>query len=51
MVYEGSMDWLHAIPMIQLTISNSIYNITGLYPANMVYKTPIRMPVDMLDGV
>ena len=50
MVYEGSMDWLHAIPIMELAINNSIQDITGLSPVYIVYRTPIRMPVDMLDG-
>ena len=51
MVHEGSTDWLHAIPMMELAINNSIQDSTGLSPAHIVYGTPIRMPVDMLDGV
>ena len=51
MVYEGSTDWLHAIPMMELAINNSIQDSTGLSPAYIVYGTPIKMPVDMLDGV
>ena len=46
------MDWLHAIPMMELAINNSIYDSTGLSPAYIVYNgPPIKMPVDMLDGV
>ena len=51
MVYEGSMDWLHTIIMIELAIKNRIQDSTGLSPAHKVYRTPIKMPVDMLDGV
>ena len=51
MVSEGTKDWLNAIPMIELAINNSIQDSTGLSPAYLVYSTPIRMPLDMLDGV
>ena len=51
MVYEGSTDWLHAIPMIELAIKNSIQDSTGLFPGHILYGTPIKMLVDMLDGV
>ena len=51
MVYKDSMNWLLAIPMIELAINYSISDTTGLSPAYIVYTTPIKMPVDMLDGV
>ena len=51
MVYKGSMDWLHTIPITELAINSSIYDITGLSPIYKVYKTLIRMPVDMLDRI
>ena len=51
MVYEGNTDWLHAIPMMGLTINNSIKDSTGLSPPYIVYGTPIRMYMNMLDGV
>ena len=50
MIYEGSMDWLHPIPMMELAINCSILDITGLFPMHIVYWTPIRMPVDIQDG-
>ena len=51
MVYEGGTDQLHAIPMMELAINNSIQDGTGLSPTHIVYGAPIRTPVDMLDGV
>ena len=51
MVYKGSTDWLHAILTMELAINNDIQDSMGLSPANRVYGTPNRMPVDMLDGV
>ena len=45
------MDWLYANIMIELTINNSIQDSIGLSPENTVYETPIRMPMDMVDGV
>ena len=51
MVYEGSMDWLQAIPMLELAINNSKQDSTGLSTAHIVYGTLIRMPVDILDWV
>ena len=51
MVYKGSMDWLYAIPMREIAINYSIQDSTGLSPVYIVYRTPIRMPVDMLNGV
>ena len=51
MVYEGSIDWLHAIPITELAINNSIQDSTGLSLEHIVYKTLIMMPVDMLYGV
>ena len=45
------MDWLHAIIMTELAIKNNTRNNTGLSPIYIVYRTLIRMPVDMLDGV
>ena len=51
MVYEDSTDWLHTIPRMELAINNSVQNSTGLSPAYIVYGTPIRIPVDMLEGV
>ena len=51
MVHEGSTDWLHAIAMTELAIGNSIQDSTSLSPAHIGYTTPIRMLVDMLDGV
>ena len=47
MVYEGSEDWLHAIPMMELAINGSIWDSTGLSPVYIVYG----IPADMLDGV
>ena len=49
MVCKSSMNWLHAIPMMELAINNSIHDSTGLSSEHIVYRTP--MPVDMLDGV
>ena len=43
------MDWLHAFPMMELAIKNSILDSIGMSPACIVYRNPIR--VDMLDGV
>ena len=51
MIYEGSMYWFHAVPMIELAIINSIQDIMSLSPAYIVYRFLIKMPVDMLDGV
>ena len=51
MVYEGSLDWLHAIPMIKLAINNSIQDRTVLFTVYIVHGTPIGMPVDMLDRI
>ena len=51
MVHKGSTGWLHAITMMELAIYNSIQDSTGLYPAYIVYKILIKMPVDMQDGV
>ena len=51
MVYEGSIDWLHANPMTELAINNSVQHSARLSPAYLVYRTLIRMPLDMLDGV
>ena len=51
MVHESSTYWLHAIPTTELAINNSIQDSTGLTPVYIVYWTPIRMPIDMLDGV
>ena len=51
MVHEGTMDWLHAIPMTKLAINNRIQDSTGLFPAYIVYGAPIKMPMGMLDGV
>ena len=48
MLYKGSTDWLNAIPMMEVTIKNSIEDNVGLYTIYIVFKTPIRMPVDML---
>ena len=33
MVHKGSMDWLHAIPIMELAIENNIYDSKGLPPA------------------
>ena len=41
----------HAILTMELAINNRIQDSTGLFPLHIVYKTLIRMPVDMLDGV
>ena len=51
MVHEGNMDWLYAIPIIKLAITNSIKVSSSLSPVYIVYRTPIRIPVDILDGV
>ena len=51
MVYKGSIDWLHDIYLMELTTNNSIQDSTGLYPTYIVYRPPIRMPTDMLDGI
>ena len=50
-VHKGSTDWLHAIPMLELAINNSIQDTAGLSPVYTVYKTKTKMPVDMMDGV
>ena len=51
MVYKGSIYWLHTIPMMELAIKNSIQDSTGLSQGYIVYGTPMKMPVDMLDRV
>ena len=51
MVYGGSTDWLHAIPITELALNNSIQDTTDLSPAHIVYRILIRMPMDMSDGV
>ena len=45
------MDWLHTVLMMKLAINNSIHDSTSLSAANIAYKTQIRMPLDILDGV
>ena len=51
MEYEGSTDWLHISPIMELAINNSIWDSTGLSPLQVIYGTPIRMPLNMVDGV
>ena len=51
MIYEGIVYWLYAIPTMELAINNSILDSKYLSPVCIVYSTPIRIPVDMLDGV
>ena len=51
MVHEGRTDCLHANPIVELSINNSVQDSTGLYPAHTVYRTLIKMLVDMLDKV
>ena len=47
----GILDWLLAFPMIELAINNNIQDIASLPPVYIVYETPIRMPMDIVDGV
>ena len=51
MVYEGSTNWLYASLMVELDIKNSIQDSTGLFSVYIVYRTLIRMPIDMMDRV
>ena len=51
MVQKGRTDWLHTIPMMKLAINTSIQDSTGLPLVYIVCGTPIKMPVDMLDGI
>ena len=43
------MDLLYAIPITELAINNLGYS--GLSAVHIVYRTLIKMPVDILDGV
>ena len=45
------MDWLHAIFIMELAINSSIKDSMGLSLAYIVYRTLIRIPVDMLHGI
>ena len=49
MVYKGSTDQLHAITILELAISASTQDGTGLSPVYIIYWTPIKMPLNMLD--
>ena len=51
MVYEGSTNWLHAIPIVEPNIINSIQDNTGFSPVYIGYRTLNKMPIDMLDWV
>ena len=37
--------------MIESDINNSFKDSTSLFPVHIVYGTPIRMPLDMIDGI
>ena len=51
MVYKGSTDWLNTILIIKLAFKNSIQDSKSLSPVYIVYRTPVRMLVDMLESV
>ena len=51
MVHEVITNWLHASPLTELTTKYGVQDNTGLFPAYIIYVSPIRMPVNMLDGV
>ena len=50
MVYEGGIDWLHANFVMELAINNRIQDSTGLSTVYIVCGTPVKMPMDMLEG-
>ena len=51
MVHEGTTNQFHAILIKELPIKNIIWDSAGLFPAYIIYRTRIRMPIDMMDGV
>ena len=49
--HEYGLSWLEAILLVEMTLNNAVNDSMRMSSTFISYGQPLRMPVDLLDGL